>query len=171
MTFPSRDAIEVEALRTDRYLEALLGGVPTAIDAGTTDGGVAVAAAHLTSGLVRVHPSFRFEDRLASRLADLAAAMRLPVAAGGEGAVAPSILPFPLDPEVDPADPSPAADGPVEPRRRPVLIGGAVASAALSIAGAAYVAWRLGRPPADPMARAVRTVHQQRAGRPSGRIV
>ncbi len=38
---------------------------------------------------------------------------------------------------------------------RPLLIGGALTSAALSLAGAAYVAWRLNRPPASPMARAV----------------
>ena len=89
MTFPSRDAIEVEALRTDRYLEALLGGVPTAIDAGTTDGGVAVAAAHLTSGLVRVHPSFRFEEELSARLATAAAAMGATTTRRGPAPVVP----------------------------------------------------------------------------------
>jgi hypothetical protein len=45
---------------------------------------------------------------------------------------------------------------------RPLLIGGALTSAALSIAGAAYVAWRLNRTPADPMARAVRAIARSR---------
>ena len=40
---------------------------------------------------MRVHPSFRFEERLARRLAEAAAGMRLAAAAGGEG----TILPFP----------------------------------------------------------------------------
>ena len=45
---------------------------------------------------------------------------------------------------------------------RPLLVGGALTSAALSIAGAAYVAWRLSRPGTDPMARAVRAVSKTR---------
>ena len=47
---------------------------------------------------------------------------------------------------------------------RPLLIGGALTSAALSIAGAAYVAWRLNRPPASAMVRAARAVARTRAG-------
>jgi hypothetical protein len=35
-------------------------------------------------------------------------------------------------------------------------------SAALSLAGAAYVAWRRGRPPANAMTRAVRAVARAR---------
>ncbi len=50
--------------------------------------------------------------------------------------------------------------------RRPFLVGGAVTSAALSLAGAAFVAWRLTRgAPTDPMARAVRLARAARAGR------
>ena len=45
---------------------------------------------------------------------------------------------------------------------RPLLIGGALTSAALSLAGAAYVAWRLRRPVGTPMARAVRAVARTR---------
>ena len=45
---------------------------------------------------------------------------------------------------------------------RPLIIGGALTSAALSIAGAAYVAWRLNRPPASPMVRAARAVARTR---------
>jgi hypothetical protein len=49
--------------------------------------------------------------------------------------------------------------------RRPLLVGGAVTSAALSLAGAAFVAWRLTRgAPTDPMARAVRLARAARAG-------
>jgi len=43
-----------------------------------------------------------------------------------------------------------------------LLVGGALTSAALSIAGAAYVAWRLSHPSAAPMARAVRAVTRAR---------
>ena len=45
---------------------------------------------------------------------------------------------------------------------RPLIIGGALTSAALSLAGAAYVAWRLNRPAAGPMARAARAVARTR---------
>jgi len=46
---------------------------------------------------------------------------------------------------------------------RPLLIGGAaITSAALSIAGAAYVAWRLNRPPTSAMVRAARAVARTR---------
>jgi hypothetical protein len=47
---------------------------------------------------------------------------------------------------------------------RPLLIGGALTSAALSIAGAAFVAWRFGRPgrASTPMARAARAVRDAR---------
>jgi hypothetical protein len=47
---------------------------------------------------------------------------------------------------------------------RPLLVGGALTSAALSLAGAAFVAWRLTRgAPTDPMARAVRSARAARA--------
>jgi hypothetical protein len=45
---------------------------------------------------------------------------------------------------------------------RPLWIGGALTSAALSLAGAAYLAWRLRRPPNSAMARAVRAVARAR---------
>ncbi|HEX2755925.1 MAG TPA: hypothetical protein VHM48_10700, partial [Candidatus Limnocylindrales bacterium] len=59
------------------------------------------------------------------------------------------------EPEADPARRAP---------NRPLLIGGALTSAALSIAGAAFVAWRLGRPgrASTPMARAARVVRTAR---------
>jgi hypothetical protein len=54
---------------------------------------------------------------------------------------------------------------------RPLIIGGALTSAVISLAGAALVAWRfarppLGRPPLGPMARAVRAAQQARLARP-----
>jgi hypothetical protein len=134
---------------------------------------------------VRVHPSFRFEERLATRLAEAAVAMRVPIAAGGEGRIVAfrPVPPTDLDPGLLPSDAGvdPVAEqdpalspGPLRPetdpaRRvppRPLLIGGALTSAALSIAGAAFVAWRLGRPgrASTPMARAARAVRDARLG-------
>jgi hypothetical protein len=60
-----------------------------------------------------------------------------------------------FDPLADPNDDNAA-------RNRPLLIGGALTSAALSIAGAALVAWRRTRPARSPMARAVRAAHAER---------
>jgi len=42
------------------------------------------------------------------------------------------------------------------------VIGGVLTSAAISIAGAAFVAWRRSRPIGDPMSRAVRSVARTR---------
>ncbi len=143
MTLPIHDRVEAEALLTDHYLESLLAAhdrhaqdIPfdTALDSD-----VRRAAAKLRSNLTRVHPSFRFEERLAASLAEAAARLRLAPAAGGESGV---------------THPS-----------RPLLIGGALTSAALSIAGAAYVAWRRSRPTSSAMERAVRLAHRQRAVR------
>jgi hypothetical protein len=168
MTFQLPDAVEIDALRTDRYLESLLAGTDRGA-AAETDPAIVSAAVRLGGDLVRVHPSFRFEERLARRLADVAASLRLPAAAGAEGEslVVPPMLPFPYrdvtDPGADAFDPEGGLGAPTVPR--PVLIGGAVASA-LSLAGAAIVAWRLGRGGAiDPMTRAVRAAHEARSGR------
>jgi len=169
---PGRDSIEVDALRTDRYLEALLVAHDRHADDTPTDTGldpaVRDAALRLGRGLVRVHPSFRFEERLATRLATLAAGMRLPAAAGAEGRIV--ALGRPVDPRDDPGgDPleDPLVGDPAEEAglARPLIIGGAMASAALSIAGAAFVAWWRLRPPTTPMGRAVRAARQIRLGR------
>ncbi len=89
------DAIEVEALVTDRYLEALLLAAerraPDVPADPALDPSLRRAARRLRDELVRVHPSFRFEDRLARRLAEAAAAMRLAAASGGEA----TVIPFP----------------------------------------------------------------------------
>ncbi len=146
---------EVDALITDTYLESLLAARDhRAWDAPSVselDPGVRAAAARLADAVVRVHPSFRFEERLAARLSAAAAAMALPRAAGDDGggsatgagalgALAPFGSLDPLDLN-DPARPEEPAGIP----RRPLLIGGTLASAALSIAGAAIVAWRWNR--------------------------
>jgi hypothetical protein len=234
------DAMEVEALQTDRYLDALLAAVERrAADVpadATVDPTLRRAARRLRDELVRTHPSFRFEERLARRLADAAVRMRLATAAGGEAEAA--LIPFPTPLLADPmlaaelanpelaallgvreavvptgdeadtssmadtgamaagveadagamaADPSArattaepgrsaaAADtatftpsnafaAPLRPAGpRPLFVGGALTSAALSLAGAAFVAWRLSRgAPADPMARAVRAARAAR---------
>ena len=74
------EPLTVDALRSDAYVESLLASaerrapaVPTDVD---LDPEVGATARLLQSTLVRVHPSFRFEERLAGRLADVAAAMR-----------------------------------------------------------------------------------------------
>jgi len=180
------ESVEIEALVTDRYLDALLAAAerraPDAPADPSLDPALRRAALRLRDELVRVHPSFRFEERLARRLAEAAAGMRLAAAAGGEGA----IMPFPGaagdpragDPRAgDPLTRDPLTRDPLagDARgaartfpRRPLLVGGAVTSAALSLAGAAFVAWRLTRgAPTDPMARAVRlarAAHAARAG-------
>ena len=74
---------DVDALVTDRYLDALLAAADRRADDAPSDAdldpGVRDAARVLGRSLVRVHPSFRFEERLASRLAGLAAAQaRMP---------------------------------------------------------------------------------------------
>jgi hypothetical protein len=169
MTLPGREAIEVEALRTDHYLEALLAaGERRALDTPSDsrlDPAIRIAARRLQRELTRVHPSFRFEERLAARLASIADGMRLPVAAGHDGrVVAFSGTSEPAqDPDrVDPLGPDPEGEPGLA---RPLLIGGAMASAALSIAGAAFVAWWRLRPPTTPMGRAVRAARQLRLGR------
>ena len=161
----ARDELEVDALRTDRYLEALLAAhdrraADTPSD-GALDPAVRAAATQLTRQLVRVHPSFRFEDRLGGRLAELARTMRLAPAAGG--GVVPVVFPY-RGPRPGPVVQLRAPDGELDPRDlRPYLIGGALTSAALSLAGAAWVAWRRARPVRiSPMARAVRAAREVR---------
>src|SRR6185369_14565959 len=116
-----RDGGEIEALITDRYLDSLLAIQPAPYLEGGPLGsddslGAAVRAVsrRLATDLPRFHPSFRFEERLALRLAEVAASMRLPVAAGAEGAIVPireirPSIPDPLraasDDDDDRADP------------------------------------------------------------------
>ena len=165
MTAFERDGSEVEALLTDLYLERVLALSGT--DRGPADArldpAVRAVSERLRRDLVRVHPSFRFEERLATRLAEFAAGLRVAAAAGGEGTVVfgrmPSVRP-------DDFDPIPFDDGGDERREipRPILIGGALTSAAISLAGAAYVAWRRARPARarSAMVRAARAVRDAR---------
>ena len=161
---------EIEALVTDRYLEALL----AAGDAAPTD---APSVAELDPArprapppaiaptLIRVHPSFRFEERLAApagrgRRPDAArpgrraeGASTRPGSRRGDGLAAPAgpstrSTARPARPE------SPRAPASAAAHRR------ALASAALSIAGAAFVAWRLSRPAATDE-RAVRAARER----------
>ena len=180
--FSSRDGIDVDALVTDRYLEALLSAHARGADAAPAAvqpaSELVRAADRLARDLPRLHPSFRFEEALASRLAEAASRMRLVAAVGSEGAIVPlpsrstgpAAIRGPIDDafDGDPAfDGDLVEDGPVDddgrPRLgRPLLIGGALTSAALSLAGAAYLAWRLNHPPNSAMARAIRAVARQR---------
>jgi hypothetical protein len=157
VTLLGRDVGEIEALVTDRYLDSLLAGRSGPRRAEPIDEAVRLVSQRLAGDLPRFHPSFRFEERLALRLAEAAAAMRLPLAAGAERSShaipvqlrqpTPDPLATPFDDELDGR-----ADG------RTVLVGGAVA-ASLSLAGAAWLAWRRR---GSPMARAARAAHQQR---------
>jgi hypothetical protein len=168
--FAGRDARDVDALVTDRYLDALLAAHARGTDRGPAaadpDAAVRGAADRLARDLPRLHPSFRFEEALAARLAEVAARMGMPVAAGAEGALVPirgGSRSTALDPAFGGDDPldDPAADGRLA-LNRPLLIGGALTSAAISIAGAAYVAWRRNRPPTSAMVRAARAVARAR---------
>jgi hypothetical protein len=164
-----RSEPEIEALLVDRYLESIMvareRGSAAALHDTSLDPALRSASDWLTAALIRVHPSFRFEERLARRLADVGAAMRLPAVAGGAypGEGSPAAIAFAPDDLLDPARDVDDEGDPFAVRARPFLIGGALTSAAVSLAGAAIVAWRLSRP-AHPMVRAIRAVHD-RTGR------
>ena len=160
MSLSRRDGGEIEALITDRYLDSLLAiqsspqlvGGPLGAD-DSLSAAVRAVSRRLATDLPRFHPSFRFEERLALRLAEVAASIRLPVAAGAEG----QVVPFR---EVRPGTPDPLRRAGDDDDRdaRPLLIGGAVAASALSLAGA-WLAWRRRT---SPMARAIRAAHSMR---------
>ena len=142
----SRDG-EIEAFVVDRYLESLLARAPR--DPADIPTELRVTADALASVLPRYHPSFRFVEALSARLASAGAG------GGSPGGPPGDLIDFPAGPTDVAADPRSGAV-------RPVVIGGVLTSAAISIAGAAYVAWRRGRPPVDPMTRAVRAVARTR---------
>jgi hypothetical protein len=172
-----RDASTADALLTDLYLDAILSGRPLRDDdvarpdaaappCGRLDPAIRAASERLRHDLIRVHPSFRFEERLATRLAEAAAELRMPTAVGAEGHVVPFRAPTfgPALPPVGGASDASLVDdlltdpaGEHRDLSRPLLIGGALTSAALSLAGAALVAWRRTRP-GSPMGRAARAV-------------
>ncbi len=138
---------EIEAFVVDRYLESLLArrsavadGIPAELE---------MTARHLVVGLPRYHPSFRFEETLAVRLAAVAGRIE-----AGELVN----LPIPISADEHGEEPGVDRFG----LARPVVLGGVLTSAALSLAGAAFVAWRRTHPTMDPMSRAVRAVARAR---------
>lgn len=150
-----RDSRDIDALVTDRYLETLLAAHARGADAGPSpadaDPVLRQTMVRLARDLPRFHPSFRFEEALADRLAASAARMR------ASGSELPTLTIPPdgaarigLRGELGPA------------MGHPLWIGGALTSAALSLAGAAYLAWRFRRPPGSAMARAVRALARSR---------
>lgn len=158
-----RDREDVDAMATDRYLDSLLAahaaGAAHAPASTGLDAAVRAAAERLSRDLPRLHPSFRFEEALWLRLSDVARGLRLGAVAGGDAEIIPTIS---ADPDLAALVGGPDRTGDPAIAVRPLLVGGALTSAALSIAGAAYVAWRLSHPAAAPMARAIRAVSRTR---------
>jgi hypothetical protein len=165
-----RDSQEVEALVADRYLESILAAHGRGAERGPTpafarmDPGVRWVIERLARDLPRLHPSFRFEEALASKLGDAAARMRRPIEGAPDDVIVRLANRDPLlsMPTSDRADPDILWTEPRPSVGRPLLIGGALTSAALSIAGAAYVAWRIRHAQTSPMARAVRAIGRTR---------
>jgi hypothetical protein len=144
---PSARDGEIEAFVVDRYLESLLARAPR--DPSDIPADLRATADLLVSALPRYHPSFRFVEALAARLTSVA---------GGEAAPG-EVIDFPEPGRTEKVALDARAPGQV----RPVVIGGVLTSAAISIAGAAaWVAWRRGRITADPMTRAIRAVARAR---------
>jgi len=193
---PAQDGDAVDALVTDQYLDTLLASGDRRAAAGeegsSEDDGAAHAeaaepdadlrraSAVVRASLVRVHPSFRFEEHLAARLAELAAAdAARAVVAGGARTRSGAVIPFPgttlaatiddplldavLDGRLDPTDADAvarAASG--RSPALPLIVGGAITSAAISLVGVAWVAWRASRPGGSTMSRAAREAHARR---------
>ncbi len=120
-----------------------------------------LAARRLRDELVRTHPSFRFEERLARRLAEAAARMRLATAAGGEAEA--TVIPFPAPLLADPAlaaelaNPqlaalfgAPYAVAPADGTARDAADGGAIESGPGAVAASPVAA--SSRAPADAAA-------------------
>jgi len=151
-----------DAIQLDSYLDRLLAGPdagPAALDAlPAVEVALASTAVRLRTELVRFHPSFRFEERLARRLLEVAEAQLRgsvvepdrsgePVAlaaAGGVGArgiAARRVVTRGLS--------SPRSRGAADDGHRGLLLGGAIASGVIasgvSLAGAGLVAWRRAR--------------------------
>ena len=139
---PSTRDGDIEAFVVDRYLESLLARRPR--DPADLPADLRTTAEALAA-LPRYHPSFRFVEALSARLAAEASG---PVRTGDVVDFPPPVRPAMVD----------LRPGQV----RPVVIGGVLTSAAISLAGAAYVAWRRARPQPDPMSRAVRAVSRAR---------
>lgn len=145
------------------------------------------AARILRAALVRVHPSFRFEERLAARLDAAAGDSPRAASAHGDAPRDTGAAAFGRDPILFPgtatldgiatADAPLLGDGALTVRRvtlpvafsarvpRRAIIGGAIASG-VSLAGAAILATRWRRRPAgSPFARAARAAHRSSGNR------
>jgi hypothetical protein len=175
------------ARRTDLYVEALLAAdgpaaLPADLAAGRDDeaADVRLAGSALRAGLVRVHPSFRFEEALAGRLAAAALRLRagLPIAVAPDAeqpASSAGLAAFPVAAESAASEqPRPSWSQQVlrlpaaAAGSRPLIFGGVgVASAAISL-GAVYVAWRHSGPARSLVTRAVRAVNGRTGGGPGG---
>jgi hypothetical protein len=97
---------------------------------------LASVVTELHTSLVRFHPSFRFEDRVASRLRALAEGRPWVAPAIGDRLATPpkaTLIPFPVA--------AAAVEDPDLEHPRSLLLGGAIASG-VSLAGAALFAWR-----------------------------
>ncbi len=162
----------VDALVTDRYLDALLAAAERGASVAPADANLnrdlREATDVLRHSFVRVHPSFRFEERLAAQLAAQAQdagdasggtviAFR-PRAAGSAAPVADPLFAAIRDGTLDPADADAVAraEG-VRSLTRPLIVGGALTSAAISLVGVALVAWRASHAES-------RTAHERRDG-------
>jgi hypothetical protein len=145
------EAVEAEALLTDHYLDSLLsardeGPVPTfAFGPGLAglDRGVRIVSLRLQRDLPRFRPSTVFEERLALRLAQAAATLKMARAAGADGPAGRSAVSDEVDAELAHLVPG-GLEAPMAARSvvRPALIGGAVASAAISVVVATLLARR-----------------------------
>jgi hypothetical protein len=129
------------AIQIDTYLDWLLRSgdrAPSAIEElPEVEADLDGAANALKRALVRFHPSFGFEERLAARL-------RADAASTGHGRQrAGRLIDFPG------TDAEPLAGIAAARRTRGLLVGGAIASGVIasgvSLAGAALVAWRRSR--------------------------
>jgi hypothetical protein len=160
MTAPRDD----EPRQVEAYLDVLLAthdheptdltpAVPSLVDAPLLDDPRLIAAADaLRTSLVRSHPSFRFEDRLAARLRAAARARSAAAASTPSGAPTTVLFPGTGDPGDDIALPVraggtviafPGSVAAVDDAdaSRGLLLGGAIASG-VTVAGAALFAWR-----------------------------
>jgi hypothetical protein len=172
-----RDRTDIEALVADHYLESVLAAAERGADDAPADPALDPETRHavavLRRALVRVHPSFRFEERLAGRLAAFADARSdaavvvsfpTPPRAGTRPEARDPLLPAILAGTMDPAeDAALDIDARLAGARRPLLVGGAITSAAISLVGVAWVAWRATRPGTRQAARSASTDAIQRA--------
>ncbi len=164
----SRESQQVDALITDRYIDTILAAHGRGADSGPLpldrrpEDAIRLVVDRLARDLPRLHPSFRFEESLSAKLNAAAQRMYRPRPAPGDGVLVP-LADSMAGPDLVVAvtHPRPWGEMHIEVGR-PLLIGGAITSAAISLAGAAYVAWRIRHPHHGPMARAVRAVARTR---------